>query len=93
MGVYVHPHIITVGCVLERVHDTKQTAVTDQELHQARSKTGDATIWAVEETYLRRDPDGRERAKHVDFLVGKTRFSGPELLDPELNRWRFYVRT
>ena len=82
---------ITVSDILERVHETMQKPVTENELERARKKGGEVSVRMVRDAHVHRDPDGHQKLKRLDFLLGRNRFAGLEVSDPDKNHWRLHV--
>jgi len=82
---------ITVSDILERVHETMQKPVTENELERARKKGGDTSVQMVRDAHAHRDPKGHQKMKRLDFLMGRNRFAGLEVFDADKNHWRLHV--
>ena len=82
---------ITVSDILERVHETTQKPVTDDELFRARKRGGEISVQMVMDAHLHRDPKGHQQLKRLDFLRGRNRFAGMEIIDSDKNHWRLHL--
>jgi len=82
---------ITVSDILERVHETMQKPVTENELERARKRGGETSVQMVRDVHARRDPNGHQKMKRLDFLLGRNRFAGLEVSDADRNHWRVHV--
>jgi len=82
---------ITVSDILERVHETMQKPVTNNELERARKRGGEVSVQPVRDAHTRRDPNGHQKMKRLDFLLGRNQFMGLEVSDADRNHWRLHV--
>lgn len=81
-----HGAWVTVDDVFVQMYNSLQLTVTPQEVRKANP--GD---WqAVTKAWEKRDPDGREGVKRIDFLLGNFRFLGLTALEEE-DYWRLHV--
>lgn len=81
---------VTIGDIMERIYLSMHKEVTEEEFQLSRQRVGDKAVEEVIRRWRKRDPQGLQRIKRIDYLMGKTTFRGLEPLNPDSGQWRMH---